>query len=163
MDKVQAEAILELTEAYDYGALRRAWRKLCADYHPDKCVATGMDRSVADEVLKDINEAFGLLKPLVENGENVVPEVMRAQEVRESEEKPKEDEVPLGSDEKPGHVDTPSDNVKAEDKSGVVADKAVSASPGQDDQKAKGWAYTRYAIALVLILFLIFAATAYGA
>ena len=73
MDKVQAEAILELTEAYDYGALRRAWRKLCADYHPDKCVATGMDRTTADEVLKDINEAFYVLKPLVETGETVEP------------------------------------------------------------------------------------------
>ena len=74
MDKAQAEAILELTEAYDYGALRRAWRKLCADYHPDKCVATGMDRAAADEVLKDINEAFATLKPLVEPGGIVQPE-----------------------------------------------------------------------------------------
>ena len=73
MDKVQAEAILELNEPYDYAALRSAWRKLCADYHPDKCVATGMDRSVADGVLKDVNEAFEFLKPLVKTGATVAP------------------------------------------------------------------------------------------
>lgn len=73
MDKVQAETILELKAAYDYAALRSAWKRLCAEYHPDKCEATGMDRAAANEVLKDINEAFNVLKPLVEDGSIVDP------------------------------------------------------------------------------------------
>ena len=41
--------------------------------HPDKCAATGMDSDAASDVLKDINEAFNCLKPLVENGEKIHP------------------------------------------------------------------------------------------
>lgn len=73
MEKATAEAILELEEAYDYATLRSAWRRLCAEYHPDRTAATGMDDKTANEVLRDINEAFNTLKPLVEGGGWVDP------------------------------------------------------------------------------------------
>ena len=73
MDKRRAEAILGLREPYDYSTLRETWRRLCSDFHPDKSQLTGMNQSYSDEALKDINEAYNYLKPLVESGETITP------------------------------------------------------------------------------------------
>ena len=78
MDKAKAEAILELTDPYDYAKLRASWRRLCSDYHPDKCASTGMNQDSANDVLKDINEAFSFLKPFVDNGSTVTPSAAAA-------------------------------------------------------------------------------------
>lgn len=74
MNKGVAESILGLDAPYDYSGLREAWRRLCADYHPDLSRKTGMDERMADEALRDINEAFEFLKAIAEARGVVVPE-----------------------------------------------------------------------------------------
>jgi len=93
MDRVTAETILELNAPYDYAALRSAWRRLCAQYHPDRVAATGMDANVANDVLKDINIAFDTLKPLVADGGTVTPIKMEEQRRQEEERKKAEAEA----------------------------------------------------------------------
>ena len=90
MDKFTAEKVLELTKPYDYPTLRRRWRELCSEYHPDKAASTNMDAAIGDEVLKDINEAFATLKPYVENGRIVTPN-------------PHESSIPFSGAKKPSH------------------------------------------------------------
>ena len=62
MNKTQAEQILEIDPPYTYAELRKAWRQRCLEYHPDRCATTGMSPETANEVLREINEAFEFLK-----------------------------------------------------------------------------------------------------
>ncbi len=65
MDKQRAEQILEIEPPYTYAELRSAWKERCQEYHPDRSAATGMDTEAANDVLRDINEAFQYLSKMM--------------------------------------------------------------------------------------------------
>lgn len=65
----QHYAILGLQKGEDFAAIKKAYRKLSMQYHPDKVAHLGEEfKRVAEEKMKDINKAYDYFKKRFENG-----------------------------------------------------------------------------------------------
>lgn len=65
-----AERLLELYGSYDEKKLKAQYRKLTKKYHPDACAKNGISESLANEKIRDINNAYDVLSKYLENQKN---------------------------------------------------------------------------------------------
>lgn len=67
MTQSEAEEILGLPERYDRRELRHRFMALAQKYHPDNAARNGIDESVAQRKMTEVNKAYGLLKEYFED------------------------------------------------------------------------------------------------
>lgn len=85
MDKRTAEQILELKGVYTVTDLRRQFYRLAKEFHPDSQGGNEAAKAVADEYMKEINEAHTYLRDLFSGGvESLVAEAPKSNQNAES-------------------------------------------------------------------------------
>lgn len=61
-----AERLLELYGSYDEKKIKAQYRRLSKKWHPDACAKNGISESLANEKIRDINNAYDVLSKYLE-------------------------------------------------------------------------------------------------